>query len=116
MYFDTKLRALKPKEKSCRIADEKGLYVQVSLAGTCLFRFKYRFDGKEKLLSFGQYPDISLSQARELSDNTRKIIAQGLGPPPHRKKSLRTLSRTPLRQFLMSGGLFVSKACPKARL
>uniref|UniRef100_E6QQN7 Putative prophage CPS-53 integrase CPS-53 (KpLE1) prophage n=1 Tax=mine drainage metagenome TaxID=410659 RepID=E6QQN7_9ZZZZ len=80
MLSDTKLRALKPKEKAYHIADEKGLYVQVSTVGTPLFRFKYRFDGKEKLLSFGQYPDISLSQARELRDNARKTIAQGVLP------------------------------------
>ena len=78
---DLKIKNLKPKEKAYKIADFDGLYVQVSPAGSKLFRFKYRVDGKEELLSFGKYPDVSLSQARIKRDDARKLVATGLFQP-----------------------------------
>ncbi len=47
--------------------------------------FKYRFDGKEKLLSLGVYSDVSLKQARERRDDARKLVADGVDPGEHRK-------------------------------
>ena len=55
---DLKIKNLKPKEKAYKTADFDGLFVLVKPNGSRLFRFKYRFNGKEKLLSFGKYPDI----------------------------------------------------------
>jgi hypothetical protein len=63
MLSDTKLRALKPKDKPYRVYDARGLYIQVSTSGARLWRFKYKFDNKEKLLALGQYPDVPLSLA-----------------------------------------------------
>ena len=70
---DIKIKALKPSikldgtatSKPYKVTDEKGLYLEVKPSGSKLWRFKYRFAGKEKLLSVGIYPDISLKQARE---------------------------------------------------
>jgi hypothetical protein len=53
---DVKLKNLKPKEKAYKVSDEGGLYLIVAPAGANWWRFKYQFDGKEKLLSFGIYP------------------------------------------------------------
>ena len=62
---DTAIRAAKPKEKTYLMTDGEGMYLEITPAGGKWWRFKYRFDGKEKLLSLGTYPDVSLAQARE---------------------------------------------------
>jgi integrase len=80
MLSDTKLRALKPKDKHYRLTDERGLYVQVATSGSKLWRFKYKFDAKEKLLALGQYPDVPLALARERRDEARQLLARGIDP------------------------------------
>ena len=99
MLSDTKLRALKPQEKPYRITDEKGLYVQVSTTGARLFRFKYKFDGKEKLLAFGQYPDVTLARARELRDEARRAIAEGIDPSEKKKNANKDLFGTVFNEW-----------------
>ncbi len=82
---DAKVRAAKPKDKSYKFYDMDGLFLFVTPQGGKLWRFKYRFDGKEKLLAFGTYPEISLSDARELRDKARKQIANGVDPSELKK-------------------------------
>lgn len=82
---DTAIRKLKPAEKQFKVADEKGLHLLVSPSGGKLWRLKYRFDGKEKLLSFGTYPDVPLIRAREKRDEARRLLADGIDPGEHRK-------------------------------
>lgn len=90
---DTRIKTLKPKikadgtptSKAYRVTDEKGLYLEVKPTGSKLWRFKYRFEGKEKLLSVGAYPDVSLKQARERRDDLRKQVADGIDPSDARK-------------------------------
>lgn len=77
---DLSIRAAKPANKPFKLADEKGLFLLVTTNGSMLFRMKYRFSGKEKLLSFGVYPDVSLKQARDLRDEARRLLAQDLDP------------------------------------
>jgi integrase len=82
---DTKIRTIKAKDKSFKVADEKGLFLLVTPAGGKLWRLKYRIDNKEKLLAFGAYPDISLADARAARDEARKVIAAGEDPSELRK-------------------------------
>lgn len=82
---DTAIRKLKPADKPQRYADGGGLYLEVSPAGGKLWRWKYRFGGKEKRLSFGIYPDISLADARERHAAARKLLANGVDPGEARK-------------------------------
>ena len=77
---DTKARNAKPKSKQFKIFDTDGLFLLVSPAGGKWWRFKYRFGGKEKLLSLGTYPEVSLSQARERRDAARKQVADDIDP------------------------------------
>ena len=77
---DAKIRALKPKGKAYKQADFDGLYLYMTPKGSKLWRFKYRHNGKEGLLSFGPYPDISLKDARKLRDEARSQVAKGLNP------------------------------------
>lgn len=83
---DAKVRALKPREKTYRLGDAGGLYVEVATNGSRYWRMKYRVAGKEKRLAFGVYPDVSLADAREKRDVAKKILAAG-GDPGETKKS-----------------------------
>ncbi|EFL9196381.1 tyrosine-type recombinase/integrase [Escherichia coli O54:H45] len=83
---DAKVRALKPREKTYRISDAGGLYVEVAPNGSRYWRMKYRIAGKEKRLAFGVYPDVSLADAREKRDKAKKILAAG-GDPGEAKKA-----------------------------
>lgn len=82
---DTAIRNAKPKEKPYKLADEKGLFLLVTLAGGKLWRLKYRFNSKEKLLAFGAYPDVPLAKARERRDDARKLLVDGIDPGENRK-------------------------------
>ena len=85
MLTDVKIKSLKPKEKLYAVVDEKGLSLEVSPKGGKWWRFKYRFDGKQKRLSLGIYPDIGLKEARNNRDDLRKLIAEGIDPAHVRK-------------------------------
>ena len=61
---ETRLRALKPKDKPYKVADERGLYIEVSPSGGKLWRFRYRIGTVEKKLSIGSYPEINIKDAR----------------------------------------------------
>ncbi len=82
---DTAVRNAKPGEKPFKIFDERGLFLIVTPAGGKWWRFRYRFDGKENLLSLGTYPDVTLKEARAKRDDARKLIAQGIDPGAERK-------------------------------
>lgn len=84
---DVAVRKIKPTDKAFKVADEKGLHLLVSPSGGKLWRLKYRFEGKEKLLSFGAYPDVSLAKAREKRDTARALLADGIDPGEHRKEA-----------------------------
>ncbi|PIZ03484.1 MAG: integrase [Gammaproteobacteria bacterium CG_4_10_14_0_8_um_filter_38_16] len=77
---DIKIRSAKPREKAYKLTDEKGLYLFISPNGSKSWRFKYRFAGKEKLLSIGLYGDVSLADAREERDKARKLLAKDIDP------------------------------------
>lgn len=66
-----------PKEKDYKLSDERGLFLLVTPTGKSYWRMKYRTDGKEKKLSIGVYPEISLADARVKRDEARKVIMDG---------------------------------------
>ena len=82
---DTAIRKAKGGEKPFRMFDGGGLYLEVTPAGGKLWRQKYRFLGKEKRLSHGTYPDVSLADARARREAARKLLAAGVDPGEHRK-------------------------------
>ncbi|MCA0919237.1 tyrosine-type recombinase/integrase [Pseudooceanicola nanhaiensis] len=83
---DAKIRSLRPKSKPYKQSDFDGLYVLVNPNGSKLWRFKYRWFGKEKLLALGKYPDIGLADARRKRDEVRSLIAKGEDPSSARKR------------------------------
>lgn len=85
MLTDTAIRAAKPREKSYKLFDGLGLYLEVASTGSKLWRFKYRHDGRENRLALGAHPDTSLKQARERRDAARRQLAAGIDPSSQRQ-------------------------------
>lgn len=86
---DTYFRHLKPGEKDYKRSDSGGLFMLVTTSGSKLWRFSYRFDTKQKLLSLGQYPVTSLADARIKRDDAKKLLAEGIDPSVERKAERR---------------------------
>jgi integrase len=84
---DAKLRSLKPPERPKRVFDGDGLYIELRPNGGKWWRFKYRFDGKEKSLSFGTYPEVPLALARARRTEARMLVAAGTDPSAVRKQA-----------------------------
>lgn len=85
MLTDKAIRALKPDEKPYKAADSLGLYLLIQPNGSRLWRFKYRFAGKEKLAALGAYPETGLAEARVRRDELRRLHAGGVDPVAHRR-------------------------------
>lgn len=83
---DIAIKNAKPGEKPVRKFDGGGLYLEITPAGGKLWRLKYRFGGKEKVLALGKYPEVSLKDARERRDVARKLIANEVDPSENRKQ------------------------------
>jgi len=77
---DTDIKGAQIKAKPYKLADERGMFLLVSPNGSKWWRLKYRIDGKEKLLSLGVYPDVTLKHARARREEARKQIADGIDP------------------------------------
>jgi integrase len=89
---DLTIRTTKPGAKPLRLSDSGGLYLEVAPSGGKLWRLKYRFNGKEKRLALGKYPEVGLKDARERRDEARKLLANEIDPGENRKvqKAART--------------------------
>ncbi|QXP89103.1 tyrosine-type recombinase/integrase [Methylococcus capsulatus] len=85
MLQDIEARRAKPKDKPYKLADDRGMYLLVTPQGGKLWRMNYRIEGKQKTLSFGQYPDVTLADARSRRDDARRLLAQGIDPGAERK-------------------------------
>ena len=82
---DTEIKKAKAKVKAYGLNDSGGLYLWITPPGGRLWRWAYRFDRKEKLMSFGKYPAVSLALARERHAEARKLLATGVDPMAQRK-------------------------------
>lgn len=93
MLSATAINNAKPKDKTYKKADEKGLYISITPTGSKLWRLDYRYLGKRKTLALGAYPDVSLAQAREKRDNARKLLASDppIDPSEYRKTQKLTM-------------------------
>lgn len=88
---DLEVRKAKPRAAPYKIKDARGLHIEIRPIGTKLWRYRYRFAGKETMLSLGEYPDVSLDDAREARDKARKMVKAGVHPAQQRK--LETIQR-----------------------
>lgn len=82
---DTEIRKAKPVTKPRKLSDSGGLYLHVMPTGGKLWRWAYRFEGKQKLMALGSYPDVSLAMVRERHASARRMLASGVDPMAQRK-------------------------------
>lgn len=85
MLTDTAIRNAKPGEKPRKLFDAGGLFLLLTPKGKRWWRLKYHYQGKEKLLSLGVYPHVTLAYARKQRDAAKTLLAQGIDPSEHRK-------------------------------
>lgn len=100
MLTTIQLNALKPREKPYKVADAKGLYILVNPSGSLLWRVKFRFQGIEKKISLGRYPDVGLKEARQKRDEACEQLEGGIDPLAARiqaKIEAATAARTTFR-------------------
>ncbi len=82
---DLQVKNAKPQDKVCRLKDDRGLYLEIPTKGSKRWRLRFRFQGKPGILSPGTYPEVSLRDARDKCEETRRQIANGLNPSEVRK-------------------------------
>lgn len=100
---DLFIRKIKPVEKVTKFTDAHGLYLEVTPAGGKSWKLKYRFQGKEKKLAIGTYPQVSLLDARHAAMEAKKMLVDGVDPSQQRKtsrlSSLRTFQNVAMEWF-----------------
>lgn len=83
---DKLIKSLKPTSKTYRMADGRGLYLQVEPNGSKLWRWNYKFSGKQLTLAYGPYPKISLAEARIEHQKAQSLLQKGLDPAQEKKR------------------------------
>ena len=106
---DIKLRNLKSAEKPYKVSDFEGLFVLVKTSGSKSWRFKYRLEGKEKLLVIGDYPAVTLAQARKSRDAAKGLLAQGIDPNESKQEEKRARLESNGQTFAKIGEAFLDK-------
>ena len=86
---DVQCKNAKPKEKPYKLFDDRGLYLLVSPNGSKLWRYKYRYLGKEKTLSLGSYIEVGLKEAREKHFIAHKLVSEGRDPSLEKQEYVR---------------------------
>ena len=110
---DLKCRSEQPREKLHKLVDGGGLQLWVQPSGTRLWRFAYRFAGKQKLLALGVYPSVSLAKARQAREEAKRLLAQSLDPAAERKRV--TEAETTAPTFRAVADEYVAKLRREAR-
>lgn len=89
MLTDLAIRNAKPKLKPYKLSDGGGLYVLVKPSGSKLWQMKYRYLGKEKTFSIGQYPHVTISEAREKRFDAKRLLQNGVDISAHKQEEKR---------------------------
>jgi len=106
---DIKIRNLKASKKPYKVSDFEGLFILVKTSGSKSWRFKYRLDGKEKLLVIGDYPAHSLAQARKTRDAAKALLARGIDPNEAKQEDKRIKQAAKGETFFKLGQAFLEK-------
>lgn len=110
---DIQVSKAKPKDKDYKLTDGGGLFLLITPSGGKLWRLKYRFDGKEKLLSLGQYPAVSLAEARKRREDDRKLLANGQDPVAVKKTVQQAAAVSAASTFAVVAGEWFQKRKPE---
>jgi integrase len=106
---DTQIRTLKANARPRKISDGGGLHLLVTPHGSRLWRLAYRFGAKQKLLAFGQYPAVSLADARARRDTAKRAIAEGVDPSQRARDDKRAMLAKHANTFERIAGEFLKK-------
>ena len=112
---DLKVRTAAPSDRPYKLADGGGLYLLVQPTGSKLWRLKYRFLGKEKLLSLGKYPDVGLAKARKDRQAAKELLASGDDPGEAKRAALQAKIAEQERTFAALAALFLEKQAKDGR-
>lgn len=96
---DTAIRNFKTFDKPYKRADGGGMFLHVLPGGAKYWRLAYRLHGKQKIFAIGVYPTVSLAEARQIRDEAKKLIKQGIDPVSERKQSVRRKSEERANTF-----------------
>lgn len=96
---DAEIRRSPPRDKTYKLADGGGMYLEVRPNGSRYWRLKYRYGGKEKLLALGVYPTVTLKDAREKREAAKKRLANGVDPAEARKAEKRSAAANAENSF-----------------
>lgn len=99
MLTDTSIKAAKPSTKPWKLTDALGLYLLIQPSGARWWRLKYRFAGKEKLISLGVYPEVGLKEARQRRQEARTLLLQGIDPSAHRQQQRNAVATAHANNF-----------------
>lgn len=103
------IESARPGPKPRKLSDEKGLFLLVSPAGSKRWHLKYRFDGREKKIGFGPYPEVSLKAARAKRDEARALLADGIDPSRDRQAQRLEERLARVNTFATVASEFISK-------
>jgi len=112
---DTAIRAAKPGLSPIKLFDANGLFLLLQPSGGKLWRLKYRYAGKEKKLSIGRYPDVSLKEARRRRDEAREMLANGLNPEEQKRLRRAAAAQSAAMTFALVGDEYLTKAGREGR-
>ena len=87
MLTNTEVAQAKKNAKAYKLTDGAGLYLEVTPSGGKHWRYRFRLHGKESLFSLGEFPSVSLSEARKLREEARELVKAGINPAHNRKVS-----------------------------
>jgi len=112
---DTAIKAAKHGPKPIKLFDERGLFLLLQPNGGKLWRLKYRILGKEKKLSLGVYPDVSLKEARNRRDAARTLLANGADPASVKREQIQSARRNAANTFKAIADEFIEKSAKEGR-
>ena len=92
---EARCRSAQPGSKLQKLTDGRGLQLWLQPTGARLWRFAYRFGGKQKLLALGVYPTVTLARARQAREDARNLMADGLDPALEKKRQAEALANVP---------------------
>ena len=110
---DVQVSKAKPKEKDYKLADGGGMHLLVTVAGGKLWRYDYRFNGIRKTMALGQYPAVSLADARDRREDARKLLANGQDPAAVKKTVQEAAAVAAASTFAVVAGEWFDKRKPE---
>ena len=103
---DTSIRNSKSRQKQYKIFDGQGLFVLIHPNGSKYFRYRYKFEGKEKVMALGVYPETTLKEAREKRLEAQRLVKDGLDPVRFRLEIRAKREKEEKEKFLKTQNTF----------